>query len=83
MFCPDSICITLPTYNHLLFIFVFIARIFGEKNVKRYGGSEITITNPAYFPDPCIVSEFLEPMVMGTIITPGRRSSHVCSVEHT
>jgi elongation factor 4 len=48
----------------------FKAQIFGEKNVKHYGGSEITITNPAYFPDPCIVTEFLEPMVMGTIITP-------------
>lgn len=50
--------------------------------MKQYGGSEITITNPAHFPDPCIVTEFLEPMVVGTIITPGRSCSRVTVVVH-
>ncbi|XP_068085950.1 translation factor GUF1 homolog, mitochondrial isoform X2 [Anabrus simplex] len=45
-------------------------KIFGAKNIQKYGSSEISISNPANFPDPCIVSEFLEPMVKGTIITP-------------
>ena len=43
----------------------------GEKNIKKYGSNVITITNPALFPDPTIVEEYLEPMVLGTIITPG------------
>lgn len=43
----------------------------GEKNIKKYGSNAITITNPALFPDPTIVEEYLEPMVLGTIITPG------------
>ncbi|XP_063223490.1 LOW QUALITY PROTEIN: translation factor GUF1 homolog, mitochondrial [Bacillus rossius redtenbacheri] len=48
------------------------ATIFGAKNIKKYGGSEIVISNPAHFPDLSIVSEFLEPMVLGTIITPDK-----------
>ena len=46
-------------------------RIMGEKNIKKYGSNVITITTPALFPDPTIVEEYLEPMVLGTIITPG------------
>ena len=29
------------------------------------------INNPSQFPDPFIVEQYLEPMVLGTIITPG------------
>ncbi|KAF0300885.1 Translation factor GUF1, mitochondrial [Amphibalanus amphitrite] len=46
------------------------AKIFGAKNIKKYRGDEIEINGPAQFPDVMIVSEFMEPMVMGTIITP-------------
>ena len=47
------------------------AKIFGSKNITKYGGDEIFFSNPAHFPDPCIVKEFYEPMVIGTIISPG------------
>lgn len=37
---------------------------------QEHGKSEITIINPAQFPDKHSVSEYLEPTVLGTIITP-------------
>lgn len=46
------------------------AKICGKKNVKKYKGDVISFNNPADFPDPQIVEEFYEPMVLGTIITP-------------
>ncbi|KFM82118.1 Translation factor GUF1-like protein, mitochondrial, partial [Stegodyphus mimosarum] len=52
-------------------------RIKGEKNIKACGGEEITVTNPLKFPDPNIISEYLEPMVLGTIITPAEFYSEV------
>ncbi|GIY58925.1 translation factor GUF1 homolog, mitochondrial [Caerostris extrusa] len=45
-------------------------RIKGKNNIKKYGSEEIIISNPSKFPDPAIVEEYLEPMVLGTIITP-------------
>jgi translation factor GUF1, mitochondrial len=56
-------------------------RILGEKNIKKYGSNVITITNPTLFPDPSIVEEYLEPMVLGTIITPGKIKIGTCLVE--
>lgn len=47
------------------------AKIFGAKNITKYQGNMVTFNNPAQFPDPQIVSEFYEPMVLVTIITPG------------
>lgn len=47
------------------------AKIFGSKNITKYQGDTITFNNPAYFPDVQIVSEFYEPMIIATIITPG------------
>ncbi|KAJ9593292.1 hypothetical protein L9F63_015167 [Diploptera punctata] len=60
------------------------AKLKGEKNIKRYGRSEISFSNPVYFPDPTIVEEFLEPMVMGTIITPDSYLGPIMSlcIEH-
>ncbi|CAD1477240.1 unnamed protein product, partial [Heterotrigona itama] len=46
------------------------AKIFGKKNVKQYKTDMISFNNPANFPDPSIVEEFYEPMVLGTIIAP-------------
>ncbi|KAF3421187.1 hypothetical protein E2986_08656 [Frieseomelitta varia] len=46
------------------------AKIFGKKNVKQYRTDMISFNNPANFPDPNIVEEFYEPMVLGTIIAP-------------
>lgn len=45
-------------------------KIIGEKNIKLYGGEEIIVTNPLKLPDPQIISEYFEPIVIGTIITP-------------
>lgn len=39
-------------------------------SLQEYGQEEITIVNPAQFPDRSVVSEYLEPMVLGTIIAP-------------
>lgn len=38
--------------------------------LQEHGSGEITIVNPAQFPDRSVVSEYLEPMVLGTILTP-------------
>lgn len=46
------------------------AKIKGKKNIKKYKGDVISFNNPAEFPDPQIVEEFYEPMVLGTIIMP-------------
>ncbi|XP_037071435.1 translation factor GUF1, mitochondrial-like [Pollicipes pollicipes] len=46
------------------------AKVHGAKNIKHYGSEEISINGPAQFPDVSTVSEFMEPMVTGTIITP-------------
>ena len=37
---------------------------------QEHGSEEITIVNPAQFPDKSVVSEYLEPMVLGTILAP-------------
>ncbi len=37
---------------------------------QEHGSEEITIVNPAQFPDRSVVSEYLEPMVLGTILAP-------------
>lgn len=47
------------------------AKIIGAKNIERYGGEIIYFSNPSEFPKTQIISEMHEPMVMGTIITPG------------
>lgn len=46
------------------------AKIFGKKNIKEYKTDMISFNNPAKFPDPNIVEELYEPMVLGSIITP-------------
>ncbi|RWS15736.1 translation factor GUF1: mitochondrial-like isoform X2 [Dinothrombium tinctorium] len=45
-------------------------KIKGEKNIKQYGSEIITVTNPLKLPDVNIISEYYEPMVIGTIIVP-------------
>ncbi|XP_026676660.1 translation factor GUF1 homolog, mitochondrial [Diaphorina citri] len=51
------------------------AKIKGEKNIKIYGSSEIVIHNPSFFPNPNIIEELYEPMVTGTLITPGKHTT--------
>lgn len=53
------------------------ARLHDKKSIKLYGSEEITFSNPLQYPDPRTVSEYLEPMVLGTIITPDEYYSSV------
>ncbi|TRY89812.1 hypothetical protein DNTS_018562 [Danionella cerebrum] len=61
----------------LLHMEVFNQRLEQEYNASviitaptEYGNKVITIINPAQFPDKPMVLEYLEPMVLGTIIAP-------------
>lgn len=47
------------------------AVIIGSKNIVKYQGDTVTFSNPSHFPDLSIVKELYEPIVLGTIITPG------------
>ncbi|MEW6047608.1 MAG: translation elongation factor 4, partial [Bacillota bacterium] len=39
--------------------------------VRLQGGREVTVENPAHWPDPGTIEEVLEPYVRATIVTPG------------
>ncbi|XP_056190042.1 translation factor GUF1, mitochondrial isoform X2 [Falco biarmicus] len=58
-----SVILTAPTVPYK-------AILSSAKLIKEYGKAEITIINPAQFPDRLSVSEYLEPTVLGTIVTP-------------
>ncbi|KAK3932194.1 Translation factor GUF1-like protein, mitochondrial, partial [Frankliniella fusca] len=44
--------------------------ISGEKNIKRYGGETVIVSNAAEMPDLLCIKEMFEPLVCATIITP-------------
>lgn len=46
-------------------------KVVGKKNISLLGGEELVISDPSKLPDPSIISEISEPMVLGTIVTPG------------
>ncbi|KAJ8372877.1 hypothetical protein AAFF_G00276160 [Aldrovandia affinis] len=58
-----SVIVTSPTVPYR-------AILSSAKLIKEYGEKEITIVSPSHFPDKSQVSDYLEPMVMGTIIAP-------------
>lgn len=58
-----SVIVTAPTVPYK-------AVLASAKLIKEHGEEVITIINPAQFPDKSQVVEYLEPMVMGTIIAP-------------
>ncbi|XP_036273177.2 translation factor GUF1, mitochondrial isoform X2 [Pipistrellus kuhlii] len=58
-----SVILTTPTVPYK-------AVLSSAKLIKEYREKEITIINPAQFPEKSKVSEYLEPVVLGTIITP-------------
>ncbi|XP_058659521.1 translation factor GUF1, mitochondrial isoform X1 [Ammospiza nelsoni] len=58
-----SVILTAPTVPYK-------AVLSSAKLIKEYGKDQITIINPAQFPDKLSVSEYLEPTVLGTIVTP-------------
>ncbi|XP_051514524.1 translation factor Guf1, mitochondrial [Myxocyprinus asiaticus] len=58
-----SVIVTAPTVPYK-------AVLASAKLIKEHGEEVITIINPAQFPDRSQVLEYLEPMVLGTIIAP-------------
>ncbi|XP_071412659.1 translation factor GUF1, mitochondrial isoform X4 [Pithys albifrons albifrons] len=58
-----SVILTAPTVPYK-------AVLSSAKLIKEHGKDEITIINPAQFPDKFSVAEYLEPTVLGTIVTP-------------
>ncbi|XP_023405619.1 translation factor GUF1, mitochondrial isoform X5 [Loxodonta africana] len=58
-----SVILTTPTVPYK-------AVLSSAKLIKEYREKEITIINPAQFPEKSKVTEYLEPVVLGTVITP-------------
>ncbi|XP_068181828.1 translation factor Guf1, mitochondrial [Antennarius striatus] len=58
-----SVVVTAPTVPYK-------AILSSAKLIKEHGSEEVTIVNPAQFPERSVVSEYLEPMVLGTILSP-------------
>jgi len=55
-------------------------KIHGAKNIKFYKGEMVTVLNTAQMPNLDIISEFHEPYVLGTIITPDEYIGHIMSM---
>uniref|UniRef100_A0A3P8Z3E2 Tr-type G domain-containing protein n=1 Tax=Esox lucius TaxID=8010 RepID=A0A3P8Z3E2_ESOLU len=68
-----SVIVTAPTVPYK-------AILSSPRLIKEHGREEITIVNPAQFPDRSLVKEYLEPMVMGTIISPDDYIGKIMSV---
>ena len=49
----------------------------GAKNIKKYNGSQIIISNPNKLPDVSVIEKYEEPMVIGTIIAPDEYMSSI------
>lgn len=68
-----SVIITAPTVPYR-------ARLSSTKLIKELRAEEVTIVNPAQFPDRSMVSEYLEPVVMGTILTPDQFTGKIMAL---
>lgn len=68
-----SVIVTAPTVPYK-------ARLSSSKLIKELGSEELTIVNPAQFPDRSVVSEFLEPVVLGTILAPDLYTGKIMSL---
>lgn len=65
-----QVVVTAPSVSYQI-------KVHGAKQIKHYGGEIVTINNPLNMPDPAIIKEYYEPMVMATIITPDKYLSEV------
>ncbi|KAH6924953.1 hypothetical protein HPB50_027024 [Hyalomma asiaticum] len=68
-----QVVVTAPSVSYKI-------KVHGAKQIKHYGSEIVTINNPLDMPDPVIVKEYYEPMVMATIITPDVYLSEVMSL---
>ncbi|XP_069487830.1 translation factor GUF1, mitochondrial isoform X3 [Ambystoma mexicanum] len=68
-----SVILTVPTVPYK-------AVLSSPKLIKEYRNEVITVVNPMEFPEKSQVSEYLEPMVLGTIITPDDHIGKIMSL---
>ncbi|XP_055014895.1 LOW QUALITY PROTEIN: translation factor GUF1, mitochondrial-like [Boleophthalmus pectinirostris] len=68
-----NVIITAPTVPYK-------ALLSSAKLIKEHGSEEITIVNPAQFPDRSQVSQYLEPVVVGTILAPDDYTGKILSL---
>ncbi|XP_043917332.1 translation factor GUF1, mitochondrial [Protopterus annectens] len=68
-----AVILTVPTVPYKVIL-------SSPKLIKEYGTEEITILNPTQFPDKSHVVEYLEPVVLGTVITPGDYIGRIMSL---
>ncbi|XP_029444311.1 translation factor GUF1, mitochondrial [Rhinatrema bivittatum] len=68
-----SVILTSPTVPYK-------AVLSSAKLIKEYGREEVTIVNPAEFPDKSQVSQYLEPMVLGTLLTPAEHIGKIMTL---
>ncbi|XP_008109861.1 translation factor GUF1, mitochondrial [Anolis carolinensis] len=71
-----SVILTSPTVPYK-------AVLSSAKLIKEHKTKQITIINPAEFPDKSTVVEYLEPTVLGTIITPDEHIGKIISLCQT
>lgn len=68
-----QVVVTAPSVSYKV-------KIVGAKNIKKYGGEMVTVTNPLLLPDVAIIKEYYEPMALATIITPDSYLNNVMSL---
>uniref|UniRef100_L7M1G8 Translation factor GUF1 homolog, mitochondrial n=1 Tax=Rhipicephalus pulchellus TaxID=72859 RepID=L7M1G8_RHIPC len=68
-----QVVVTAPSVSYKI-------KVHGAKQIKHYGSEIVTINNPLDMPDPVIIREYYEPMVIATIITPDTYLSKVMSL---
>ncbi|XP_059131933.1 translation factor GUF1, mitochondrial isoform X3 [Peromyscus eremicus] len=68
-----SVILTTPTVPYK-------AVLSSAKLIKEYKEKEITIINPAQFPEKSKVTEYLEPVVLGTVVTPTEYTGKVMAL---
>ncbi|XP_033829568.2 translation factor GUF1, mitochondrial [Periophthalmus magnuspinnatus] len=68
-----SVIVTAPTVPYK-------AVLSSPKLIKEHGSEEIIILNPAQFPDRSLVSQYLEPIVIGTILAPDDYTGKILSL---
>lgn len=68
-----QVVVTAPSVSYKI-------KVHGAKQIKHYGSEIVTINNPLDMPDPAVIREYYEPMVMATIITPDEYLSKVMSL---
>lgn len=68
-----SVIVTAPTVPYK-------ALLSSKKLIKEHGAEEVTIVNPAQFPDRSMVSRYLEPVVIGTILAPDVYTGKIMSL---